>query len=249
MHQYICILLNCVYPSGREWSAPPVDPCRLTTRENSDSTSRSFVTPNTFDFGENGVYQPVRIKGYLSLGVSICRVYFSARELLRRNFQRGRARGISRMECPAFGISLFLSFFLLRISNCAPFPSKRPIIRFTHFRIGSFEAYLSFEIGPRIGHSKITGYWDFRVSNWNQFFDLMFLYDAILALFVKKITDTSSNKIRHYQIFNYKKIEESFEIFQTFSVDLFKIISPMLIISLRTVLVSSRVGKRVSFKK
>lgn len=160
MHQYICILLNCVYPSGREWSAPPVDPCRLTTRENSDSTSRSFVTPNTFDFSENGVYQPVRIKGYLSLGVSICRVYFSARELLRRNFQRGRARGISRMECPAFGISLsFFFFFSSRNLKLCPFPVLE-----TNHSIYALPNRLRWSVF--IGHSKITDYWvfEFRIE-------------------------------------------------------------------------------------
>lgn len=181
------------------------------------------------------MYQPVRIKGYLSLGVSICRVYFSARELLRRNFQRGRARGISRMECPAFGISLsFFLFFLLGTSNYAPFPRE------TNHSIYALPNRFLWSVF--IGHSKIRllGFPSFELK-------LVFRFDVfmryLLVLFAKKITDISANKMRHYQIFNYKKIE-SFEIFQTFSADLFKIISSMLIISLRIVVVFSRVGER-----
>lgn len=66
------------------------------------------------------MYQPVRIKGYLSLSVSICHLcVFLCARLLRRNFQPGRAR----FENAPLLEFLSLSFFSFFEPQIVPLPS------------------------------------------------------------------------------------------------------------------------------
>lgn len=116
---------------------------RLTNRDSRKcqrlGASRSFalVTPDTFDFGENGLYQPVHVKGSCSRTAAPRRGRSGRAHvfpwLLRRNFQHTQTRS-SRdsfsLSCPRF----WGAFALFPEPQIARTASRKPSVQFTHFR-------------------------------------------------------------------------------------------------------------------